>query len=175
VSGRGAGGSGLEPVGDWMNELFRVATKRAGHFLPMIVVLILPLSLLSGLSLWLSFREAVLIADSSSGEVSFDNPSGTGGSYAFFAATIVLLVLASLYLAVAAARQTNAVLADEIEPWSDSMLSGLTRLPRATGVMLAIGGAFSSWICAFSCWTVTIWFCAVVSCCRVMSLCVSAT
>jgi hypothetical protein len=71
--------------------------------------------------------------------VSFDNPSGTGGSYAFFAATIVLLVLASLYLAVAAARQTNAVLADEIEPWSDSMLSGLTRLPRATGVMLAIG------------------------------------
>jgi hypothetical protein len=135
----GASGSGLKPVGDWMSEVFRLAANRAGHFFPMIVVLIVPTSLVNGLSTWFSLREAVLITDSVTGDVSFDNPGGSALVYGLVGLTVVLLGVASLYLTVAALVQVQAVIEDRVEPWSRSMLVGLGRLPRALGVSLLVG------------------------------------
>jgi hypothetical protein len=122
-----------------MSEVFRVATGRAGHFFTMIVVLIVPVGLASGLSIWYSIRQAVLITNSSTGEVSFANPGGSGLAYALAGSTLALLAVASLYLAVAAIRQAESVLEERVEPWSASMRSGLGRLPRALGVATVVG------------------------------------
>ncbi len=134
--------NGLQPVGEWMSEVFRIVASRAGHLFPMIVLLMVPVGLANGMSLWLSFREAVMTTNSETGEVSFSNPGGSAANYGLVFATFILVILATVFLSISVARQALvAVDGEEAEPWSASMLHGLSRLARAIGVVIAVLGA----------------------------------
>jgi hypothetical protein len=124
---------------EWLGQAVRLALSRAGHFFPMVVLLIVPTTLLNGMSVWYALREAVLVTDAESGTLSLTNPGADGLHYGLLAATSLLLAAATLYLGVAVVRHTQAELEDRSEPWSASMLDGLGRLPRAMAVALVIG------------------------------------
>ncbi len=133
--------SQLEPVSSWLNAVFRIALSRSGHFLPMIVLLVVPTGLLNGFAVWLTLRDASFTSDSTTGELSFSNPSATAGNYWLLVVSLVASVLAWLLLTLAAARQANAMADDDPEPWSTSMLTGLWRFPRGLRATAPIVGA----------------------------------
>ncbi|MDH3681979.1 MAG: DUF2510 domain-containing protein [Acidimicrobiia bacterium] len=130
--------TGLQPVSEWMTELFRLVGSRAGHLFPMIVVLMIPTGLLNGMGVWLGFRNLVVSFDSDTGEPSFANEGVGAGTYGLVAASFFLLFVASVFLSVAAIRQAVAALDERPEPWSASLMTALARLPRALGVVLAV-------------------------------------
>ena len=101
----GSASDEMQPVGEWMSEVFRIVASRAGHLFPMIVLLMIPVGLANGMSLWLGFREAVMTTNSQTGDVSFTNPSGTSSTYSLIAATFLLVILATVYLSISVARQ----------------------------------------------------------------------
>ena len=141
AGGEAQAGSGLRSVGDWMSELFQIATKRAGHFFPMIVILIVPFSLANGVSVWLAFRNAVLITNQQTGDLRFVNDGVGAGSYWLVGLSFLGLILATCYLSLTAARQSMAAMTEAEEPWSASMRGGLSRIPRGFGVIAAVIGA----------------------------------
>lgn len=132
--------SQLQPVAPWMSRVLSIAASRAGHFLPMIVLLIVPTGLLNGIAVWFGLRDAVLTSDSETGELGFTNPSASAGTYGLMALSLGLSMLAWLLLTLAVARQASAAADGEPEPWSASMLAALQRFPRgllATAPVLA--------------------------------------
>lgn len=137
----------VQPAGDrlmapaeWLRQAVRTGASRAGHFFPMVVLVLLPTTLLNGLAAWFALHNAVLLTDSDTGAITFTNPSGGPGRYALVAASSVLLLASTVLLAVSATRQALAVLDEAPEPWSVSMLAALRRLPAALLVGLAVGG-----------------------------------
>lgn len=132
---------GLKPVSEWISEVFRIGANRAGHFFTMIVLLIVPTGLFNGAAFWLALRNVVLITDQDTNEISFTNPGTGGANYALLAASLVLTLLATVWLTVAAVRQTNAKIDEQDEIWSASLLAALRRLPRATGAVVLVSGA----------------------------------
>ncbi|MGF1597701.1 MAG: DUF2510 domain-containing protein [Acidimicrobiales bacterium] len=132
---------GPPQVGEWMSELTRTVTDRAGHFFPMIVLLAIPPGLLNGVAVWYVLRNAVLVTNSDTGEFSFTNPGAGPELYAVVVISFLALVVATVYLAVAASRQARAQHDGAPEIWSASMLDGLRRLPRALGFTALVGGA----------------------------------
>lgn len=133
--------SQLEPVSTWMSSIFRIALSRSGHFLPMIVLLVVPTGLLNGFAVWLSLRGATLTSNSTTGEVSFSNPGANAGNYWLMVLSVIGSMLAWLLLTLAVARQANAMADEEPEPWSTSMLAALGRYPRGLGATAPIVGA----------------------------------
>lgn len=128
----------LKPVGEWMNDLFRLVGSRAGHLFPMIVVLIIPAGLLNGMTVWLGFRNLVVSFDGETGEPSFVNEGVGAGTYGLVAASFLLLLAASVFLGVAAIGQAVAALDGRPEPWSASIRAAVGRLARALGVVLTV-------------------------------------
>ena len=142
--------SQLEPVSTWASRLVAIASSRAGHFLPMIVLLVVPTGLFSGIAAWLGLREAVLVSDSATGEVSFSNPGASAGSYGLMAFSLVLSMMAWLLLTLAVARQASAADDDEPEPWSASMRDALGRFPRGVAASAPVVGAVVAVYLAFA-------------------------
>lgn len=133
-----------------MSKVLRIAMSRAGHFLPMIVLLMIPSGLLNGFAVWLGFRSAVLTTDSSTGDMGFSNPDATAGNYWLMAGSVLLTMLAWLYLTLAVAHQANGVAEEQPQPWSASMAEALALFPRGllataplfgavTGIYLVVG------------------------------------
>jgi hypothetical protein len=138
-----------------MNELFRTSARRAGHFLPMIVLLIVPTTLASSLAAWVSFHEGVLEIDDD-GLVLFTHPDPKLVWYLLAAAGLVVVALANLGLLVGAARQARATVEGEPEEWSISMRAGLRRYPRALGATaLAVGLLIVLWLILSVSWLIT--------------------
>lgn len=136
-----AGHEGLTPVGEWMSELLKVMRSRAGHFFTLIVLLIVPTTLINGISAWYAFHDLIVTSNSETGEIGVVNAEANAALYAAAVATFVVLIVAGVALVVATVRQTQAVLGEQVELWSDSLREGVRRLPRAsafTGVILAI-------------------------------------
>ena len=136
----GLPGHGLIAPGEWLREAVRIGKVRAGHFFPLVVLLMVPTSLLNGLALWLALRKAVITTDSDAGTISFDNPGGSAGLYVLVGLTTLLMAVASLVLVVASARQAQAELAERPEPWSASLAGTGARFGRALGVGAALLG-----------------------------------
>ena len=134
-------GSGLQPASPWMSDLFRIATSRAGHFLPMVVLLMFPAALFNGIAVWVGLRNAVLTTNSSTGEVGFTNPGASVGTYGVMVLSLALSLVVWVLMAIVAARQASAVADERLEPWSDSMRDGIARLPRGLVATAPIIGA----------------------------------
>lgn len=135
-----AGHDGLTPVGEWINEVLRLIRSRAGHFFPLIVLFIIPTMLLNGVSSWYAFRELVVTTDSATGEVTYANPAADPLLYGASFATFALVIVAAVALVVCSVRQTQGLLSDDVEMWSDSLRDGLGRLRRAAiliGLLIA--------------------------------------
>lgn len=139
---------GLIAPGEWLREAVRIGKVRAGHFFPLVVLLMVPTSLLNGLALWLALRKAVITTDAEAGTISFDNPGGSVGLYILVGLTSLLVAMASLVLIVASARQAQAELAERPEPWSASLAGTGARLGRALGVgaalLVILGGLYGA-------------------------------
>ncbi len=142
----GRPGHGLIAPGEWLREAVRVGKARAGHFFPLVVLLMVPTTLLNGMALWLALRKAVITTDSDAGTITFDNPGGSAGLYALVGLTSLLVATATLVLIVASARQAQAELAEHPEPWSASLAGAGARLGRALGVgaalLVILGGLY---------------------------------
>lgn len=137
---------GLTAPGEWLREAVRIGKARAGHFFPLVVLLMVPTTLLNGLALWLALRDAVIITDAEAGTIDFDNPGGSVGLYVLVGLTSLLVAVASLVLIVASARQAQAELAERPEPWSVSLAGTGARLARTLGVgaalLVILGGLY---------------------------------
>ncbi len=150
-SGPSGPGHGLVAPGEWLREAVRIGKARAGHFFPLVVLLMVPTSLLNGLALWLALRQAVITTDTEAGTIDFDNPGGGAGPYALVGLTSLLVAVASLVLVVSAARQAQAEVAERPEPWSVSLAGTGARLLRSLGVgaaLLAILGGLYGMVVA---------------------------
>ncbi len=138
--GQPATDSGLGSVNEWINEVLRLARTRAGNFLPMIVVLIVPAGLLNGLMVWWGLQDVVVLTDAETDQISVeglgDNAIALVGGLVTFLASLV----AGAVVAVATVRQTWTLLDDDPEPWSESMRAALGRLPRTLIVTAALLG-----------------------------------
>ncbi|MEZ5409687.1 MAG: DUF2510 domain-containing protein [Acidimicrobiales bacterium] len=131
---------GLTAPGEWLREAVRIGKARAGHFFPLVVLLMVPTTLLNGLALWLALREAVITTDADAGTIAFDNPGGSAGLYVLVGLSSLLVAVASLVLIVASARQAQAELDERPEPWSVSLAGTGARLVRSLGVGAALLG-----------------------------------
>jgi hypothetical protein len=124
----------LTPTGEWLSQLIRIMTGRAGHYLPMVVLLVVPAAILNGHSAWVAFRDGVLTTSPDSGALTYSNPTTSVVGYAAVVGSMVLLLAALVVLSVGAARHANASLDDEPEEWSVSMRAALKRAPKALGL-----------------------------------------
>ena len=124
----------LAPLREWMGELFRIVSSRAGHFFPMIVLLIVPTYLAFGVSSWYAFHDLVLTTNSASDEFGFANPDASTVWYVLAGVTLLVVLVAMVTLLVSSVRQVQIALGEEGEPWSTSMAKGIGRLPRALGL-----------------------------------------
>ncbi len=133
------GAAGPSPIGlfgPWFSETFRLAVNRAGHFLPMILVFVLSISVPTSFAVWYALRDTVLTFDSATGAASIDY----GGSMPWLLVAIVS-VPASLLLSFLAnasvTRQAWAVQAGLPEPWSVSVGHAMSRWGRIISYSVA--------------------------------------
>lgn len=124
----------LTPIGDWLGQLIRTVTSRAGHYLPMVVILVVPTAILNGHSAWVAFRDGVLTSDPDTEALAYSNPDASTVWYVVAGGSLVLLLAALVVLSVGAARQADASLDEEPEEWSVSVRAALRRSHRALGV-----------------------------------------
>ncbi len=140
----------LAPVGEWFNELLGLVSGRAGHLFTLIVVVLVPITLVNATAAYYAFRGLVVTVDEDAGTVSAVNDGVGVELYAAVAGTYLLMVLASVLLAVAATRQARAQIEERPEPWSESAIGGLRRLGRATGNLFVV------WLCLFALYLVLV-------------------
>lgn len=115
--------------GTWFSESFRSAIDRAGHFLPMILVFVLSVSVPTSFGIWYAVRNTVLTFDPETAAPAIDY----GGSRPWLiavAASVPLSTILSFLCKASVARQVWAVKADRPEPWSDSVREVLRRSGR---------------------------------------------
>ncbi len=129
-------GSVLGPVGLWFSESFRLLIQRSGHFLPMILLTVLVVSIPSSFALWYGLRDTVVTFDPTGGapEVEY------GGSMTALIVAGVLFPVStvlSYLLKGAAIRHGWAAQAETPEPWSASVKDCLRRSGRIIPVSAA--------------------------------------
>lgn len=127
--------SPIGQFGTWFSESFRVMIDRAGHFLPMILLFVISISVPTSYAIWYALRNTVLTFDPTTAapEVSY------GGSRPWLIAVIASVpvsTLLSYFCKAAVARQTWAHQAELPEPWSVSVLAAVTRWRRVVTASL---------------------------------------
>jgi len=143
-----------DEVGGWIRETLRIARERAGHFLPMVVLLVIPLSVSQGMFTYMATRDAPIVMNLDTGEVAANLPDDFRLWAVLAAVSAVLSLAAGLVFGPAVARQVNSVACDAPETWDVSTIGAIRRLGRqlivaaiGVGVMLASGlslyGAFT--------------------------------
>lgn len=137
----GGTGGGIQPVGPWFSESMKLVVDRSFDLFRLIVVLVLPAGLLSGLLIYFALEDARLLFTYDANEavtgVEFDGFEGGIMVWAFLA--FLLNLLASFVLAGAVSRQAVFARTDRPEPWTSSLMGGLKRSPRVLGVSLLLG------------------------------------
>ncbi|MEM9132578.1 MAG: DUF2510 domain-containing protein [Actinomycetota bacterium] len=139
---------GLRPVGEWTSEMMGLVTRRAGHYFTLIVVLIVPTALLSGLASFNALENLVVITDDD-GAVTFDNPTATGGDYALMIAMYLLSIVANLVLVLAATRYAWSDVHERTETWMESLRAAFPRLGYGVvGLLVFFGLLFGAYVVA---------------------------
>lgn len=137
----GGTGGGIQPVGSWFSESMSLVFGRSFDLFRLIVVLILPSGIISGLLTYYTVRDARILFTYDSDEVisdlSFDGFNGALAALAGFG--FVVNLLASFVLAAAVSRLVVFARIDRAEQWTSSLAGGLRRSPRVLGVSLLTG------------------------------------
>jgi hypothetical protein len=144
-AGADADVGGLQSVGPWLSETFRLVFGRVGHLFVLIVLLTVPAGLLTGAILYSTFSDGVLLIETDANDVTtgFD-VTGIDGSDGLIAAlTVFLNRVAGVVLAAAVSRHIVFARTDRAESWSSSLLGGAKRTPRVLGVALLLVVVFA--------------------------------
>ncbi len=129
--------TGLRRAGDWLREAIAQSLGRFGHFLPLILLLVLPTALLSSVAAWWVFREAIFIVDVDSGVVESTGLPSSPAPWVAFVALQIVALFGSYWLFGSATHQSEAALDDEPVSWSESARAGLRMLPRVALAFLS--------------------------------------
>ncbi len=120
----------LRPVGAWLGDTFSESFGRLGHFLPMVLLLLVPLSLGISYLTWSVLIDVEMVIDLDSGSTSVTGLSESPGLGIAGLALNLLLVISSYWLFGAATDQLQQAHKGEAVPWSASVMAGFKRLPR---------------------------------------------
>jgi hypothetical protein len=126
-------GSRLRPVGDWMTETFRLLVNNAGALFTLMVVLVIPASLVSGLATWFGVRNLVIIIDE---DASADQwPIDVEGleSLGLVVAGLALNFLLSIVFSIAGTRLAMSGRFGTAQQWNEAFATSIKRLPTVIG------------------------------------------
>ncbi|MGH1492519.1 MAG: DUF2510 domain-containing protein [Acidimicrobiales bacterium] len=127
--------SPIGQFGPWFSESFRLTMSRFGHFLPMILVFVLAISLPTSFAIWYALRDTVITLDPDNAVIDLDYGGSQGWLFAASASLPISIIL-SFLLKGAAIRQASAVNQGDPELWSESVMAVLKRGPRVVGYSL---------------------------------------
>lgn len=158
----------LTSAGDWLGQLVRLSMSRAGHFYPLIALLIVPITVVSAFPTWAAFHGATMELVPEVGQPIFDNPDGHPLWYSLSALATIGVLVGHVILLVAGARQAQSVVADggleELtqaqsrdrepaghdadtpsigQPWSTSLTEARPRLARALALSALLAGTLA--------------------------------
>ena len=94
----------LGQAGDWMQETIRSVVGRAGHYLPMVLILALPLGIASAVPMWFGLREIILVSDPEAQTFELQNFEWSPAIFGLIALNVVS-ILTGFIMAGAAAHQ----------------------------------------------------------------------
>lgn len=135
-------GSILGPVGPWFSESFRLTVNRSGHFLPMILIFVLSISIPTSFGIWYALQDTVITFDPETAVPDVD----FGGSRAWLVAVIIMFpvsTILSFLIKASATRQAWAAQAEAPELWSESVREVLRRSGRV--IPVSLGRTFLYW------------------------------
>lgn len=134
-------GGGVQPVGEWLGETFRLVIDRIGHLFTLIVVVSLPTGLLAAYALYYGVRDVVVVfGQDALGNQTIDRVDGfSAASFAPAGLAMLLNLLASFILAAAVSRHIVFARTDRAESWSASLRGGAGRGFRVLGVSFLVG------------------------------------
>ncbi len=120
-----------------MQETIRSVVARAGHFLPMVLVLALPLGLASAVPTWFALRDVVMISDPEAQTFEVQNFSWSVAMMGLIGINVATM-LASFLLSGAASHHVVPTSDDEKQyQWSVSVRHAISRAPRIIGYSFA--------------------------------------
>lgn len=127
--------------GQWFSESFRLVIDRSGHFLPMILLFVITISLPTSFAIWYALRDTVILFDPATATPDIVYGGSRPWLYTVLA-TIPLTAVLSFVCKASVARQAWAAQAGEAEPWSASVAGALRRWPRVVGFPLLRATAY---------------------------------
>ncbi|MBT8240241.1 MAG: DUF2510 domain-containing protein, partial [Acidimicrobiia bacterium] len=126
-------GSRLRPVGDWMTETFRLLVNNAGALFTLMVVLVIPASLLSGIGTWFGVRNLVIIIDEDAPADQLPFEVEGLESLGLVVAGLVLNFFLSIVFSIAGTRLAMSGRFAPAQHWSEALTTGVRRLPPVLG------------------------------------------
>lgn len=87
----------LMPVGEWLSRSFRLSVREAGHFLPVVVLTLVPAYLSLAVALWYGLRDVVMVSDRVAGTIGFEGEMSTALVWAGIATMVVIVLFHLLY------------------------------------------------------------------------------
>lgn len=137
----------LVPVGEWLSRSFRLSVREAGHFLPVVLLTLVPAYLALSVALWYGLRDVVMVSDRVRGTISFEGEMTTALGLAGLATAILILLFHLLYATACchfrsvriggpSTVHTDPDADPEPAPWRSALLSGLLRWPPVSGTFL---------------------------------------
>ena len=130
----------LPPIGEWLSESVRFGASRAGHYLPLVLFLVLTTSVATSVAVFYGV-DGTVVRLLDSGEAEFEFAGSTVALYtaiALFGASMVLVPL----LKASVAYQVVAARSEKPEAWSDSLQRAVRRGRRIVGASLVRTGLY---------------------------------
>ncbi len=139
------------PVGEWLSRSFRLSVREAGHFLPVVVLILVPAYLALSVALWYGLRDVVMVSDRIRGTIGFEGDLTAALGLAGLAVALLILLFHLVYAtacchfrAVAIAGSTAGSDTPHGDPdgesapalWRAALHSGLLRWPPVSATFL---------------------------------------
>lgn len=132
-----------------LSDTLRLASARAGHLLPVVVLFVLSFGLISSIALWFGLRDTVITFDEAAAEPPIVEYGGSPAALWVYLALVPFSLLGGALLQAATARQVWSAQAGRAETWSASLSAVIGRWrPLLAGTVgkwsayLVIGGGF---------------------------------
>lgn len=125
-----------ESFAEWTQETTRSVTRRAGHFLPMILVVTMPLGIASAVLMWFALHEVVMISDPEAQTFEIQNFEWSIAAQFLIAAQVASILASFLFAGAVAHHVLPPADDDEQHDWSASLRMAVSRAPRILGYSL---------------------------------------
>jgi len=130
----------IGPVDGLLTDTLRLASARAGHLLPVIVLFVLSFGLASSITLWFGLRDTIVTFDEAASEPPIVDYGGSAPALWAYLALVPFSLLGGALLQATTARQVWSAQAGRPEAWSAS-LSGVLRRWRPL-----VAGTVGKWL-----------------------------